>query len=305
MSNHSGIVTRLLLVVGLFFNLAVFADDIDIAIVGGTSFGHPPDFGKGLVEIEKTFTVNTDAGESPPIYQMRYRGKSFYYIRMHGEEGRPPDEADGFNFVRTWAALHKLGVKFAFGGATAGGIDPDYEIGDLIIAHDLVILNSQRPQNVLRASGIERPGIFPNFAQPISTELRQLLIDIATEKYPGKVYENGVIMQDDPGRFETPAEIRMMRVMGADHVTHNVATEAVYARQLGIHFAVLNSISNPAVGVRPFSYEDMQNGVQQIAAYAVPIVLEAVLRIDDIRDQIDPESIGVSYEGVYTKPAND
>lgn len=305
MAKYGWAVARLVLVVGLSFNLTVFADDIDIAIVGGTSFGHPPDFGEDLVKIEKTFTVQTDAGESPPIYQMRYRGKSFYYIQMHGEESRPPDEADGFNFVRTWAALHKLGVKFAFGGATSGGIDPAYEIGDLIVAHDFIILNSQRPQNVLRATGIERPGIFPNFAEPFTEELRQLLIDIANEKYPGKVYEKGVILQDDPGRFETPAEIRMMRVMGADHVTHNVVTEAIYARQLGIHFAVLNSVSNPAMGVRTFSYEDMQNGVQQISAHAVPIVLEAVLRIDDIRDKIDPESIGASYEGVYTKPAND
>ncbi len=47
----------------------------------------------------------------------------------------------------------------------------------------------------------------------------------------------------------------------------------------------------------------MQNGVQQIAAYAVPIVLEAVLRIDDIRDEIDPDSAGKSYEGTFTNPA--
>ena len=157
-----------------------------------------------MAAIERTFTVTTDSGESPPIYQMRYGDKSFYYIHMHGEEMAPADEPEGWNFVRTWAALHQLGVKFAFGGATAGGIDPDYEIGDMIVAHDVIIMNSHRPQNVLQASGIKRPGIFPNFEQPISVELRQLLIDVANEKYPGKVYEMGVIFQDDPGRFETP-----------------------------------------------------------------------------------------------------
>ena len=302
MKNYFRVTIPLLLIVWLSFSLPGYAQDIDIAIVGGTSFGYPPDFGKDLVEIDRTFTVTTEVGESPPIYQMNYSGTSFYYVQMHGVENRPLEEPDGWHFVRTWAALYKLGVKFAFGGATNGGIDPAYEIGDMIVAHDMILLNSHRPQNILRASGISRPGIFPNFEQPFSVELRKLLIDIANTKYPGRVYESGVFIQDDPGRFETPAEIRMMRIMGADHVSHNVGTEATYARQLGIHFAVLNSISNPANGVRPYEYEDMQNGVQKIAAYAVPIVLEAVLRIDEIRDEIDPDSAGKSYEGTYTNP---
>ncbi len=78
-----------ILVASLLFNLTVFAQDIDIAIVGGTSFGHPPDFAKDMAAIERTFTVTTDSGESPPIYQMRYGDKSFYYIHMHGEENAP------------------------------------------------------------------------------------------------------------------------------------------------------------------------------------------------------------------------
>ena len=305
MKRLNGWIVCLTFAVGLACTFAVAADDIDIAIVGGTSFGHPPDFGKGLVEVERTFTVSTAVGESSPIYQIRYNDQSFYYVQMHGVENKPEGEADGWHFVRTWVALYNLGVKFVFGGATSGGIDSEYEIGDMVVADDFIIIGSHRPQNVLRAAKISRPGIFPNFAAPFSEDLRKLLIEIATAKYPGEVYEKGVMVQDDPGRFETPAEIRMMRVMGGDHVSHNVVTETIYARQLGIHFAALNSISNPAVGVRPFKYENMQNGVQQIAEYAVPIVLEAVTRIDEIRGSIDADAIEEAYEGTYTKPAND
>ena len=295
----------LLVVAGFTYGLNVQGQEIDIAVVGGTSFGYAPDFGKGLVELEKTFTVSTAAGESPPIYQMRYAGTSFYYVQMHGVENSPGDEPDGWNFVRTWAALYELGVKFVFGGASSGGINPDYEIGDLVVANDFIVMASHRPQNVLRAAGISRPGIFPNFERPFSEDLRTILIDIATDRYPGKVYTEGVMMQDDPGRFETPAEIRMMRTLGGDHVSHNVVTEAIYARQLGIHFAALNSISNPAVGVRSFTYEDMQQGVQQIASFAVPIVLAAVQRVDELRDTIRPDAIEQQYEGSYTKPPED
>lgn len=294
-----------LLLIVLFSGDQAAAQEIDIAVVGGTSFGYAPDFGKDLVQLERTFSVSTPAGESPPIHQMRYRDTTFYYIQMHGVEGAPDDEADGWHFVRTWAALYELGVRFVFGGATSGGIDPEYKIGDMIVASDFIVMASHRPQNVLRAAGLTRPGIFPNFERPFSEDLRQVLIDIAQEQYPGTVYTEGVMMQDDPGRFETPAEIRMMRILGSDHVSHNVVTEAIYARQLGIHFAALNSISNPAVGVRSFTYEDMQNGVQQIAAHAVPIVLEAVTRIDNIRDSIRPDAIEQRYEGSYTNPSEE
>jgi purine nucleoside phosphorylase len=101
-------------------------------------------------------------------------------------------------------------------------------------------------------------------------------------------------------RFETPAEIRMMRGFGGDMVTHNVVTEAVYARQLGIHFAVLNSISNPATGLKPYTYEDMQDSVARIAAGAVPVVLEVIARIPELDHTCGYGCIGEPFEGSYT-----
>jgi hypothetical protein len=77
--------------------------------------------------------------------------------------------------------------------------------------------------------------------------------------------------------LNAPAEIRMYRAMGGDIVTHNVGTEAIYARQLGIHFAVVNSISNPAEGVCPFTIQEELASRQAISKGAVPIVLEAIV----------------------------
>jgi len=273
-----------------------------IALVGGTSFGYPPDFGKGLVEEEGSFTVQTEAGESPPIYRMRYQGVPFYYIRMHGDEGRKENQKTGWEFVTTWAALHQLGVTHAFGGATGGAINTGYDFDDLLIADDLILYANQRPQNVLNAAGIERKGVFPNFATPLCPDLRRLLIEEARKTYHGRIHTSGVMIQDDPGRFETPAEIRMMRGLGADWVSHNVGTETIYARQLGIHFALLNSVSNPAVGTRAFTFEDMQNSVQRITAGSVPIVLKCIARVPNLQHTCGTECTGEPYEGSYTNP---
>jgi 5'-methylthioadenosine phosphorylase len=272
-----------------------------VAVVGGTTFGDPASFGKGLVSDEGSFTVETNAGTSPPIHRLRFKGTPLYYVRLHGVEGAPENEPPGWNMVRTFAALHQLGVTHAFGGATCGGINPAYDYDDLVVVDDFILIGNQRPQSILRAARIERPGIFPSFAVPFCPDLRRLLLEEARRSYPGRVHASGVMLQDDPGRFETPAEVRMMRALGGDMVSHNVVSEAIYARQLGIHFALLNSISNPATGVRPFSFEDMQDSVARISARAVPIVLEALRAVSHLVPSCGTGCVGESYRGSYTK----
>jgi 5'-methylthioadenosine phosphorylase len=274
-----------------------------IAVVGGTSFGYPPDFAKGLASDEGSFTVETDVGESPPIFRMRYKDVPFYYIQAHGRSPKKDSKItapSGDEYVKTWVALHQLGVQYALGGATAGAINPDYDFDDFVIADDFILIGNQRPQSVLAAGGIVRDNRFDSFAVPFCPDLRRLLIDESRKSYQGRVHPSGVIVQDDPMRFETPAEIRMMRGLGGDMVTHNVVTEAVYARQLGIHFAVLNSVSNPATGLKPYTYEDMQDSVTRIAAGAVPVVLEVIARIPKLEHTCGYGCIGEPFEGSYT-----
>jgi 5'-methylthioadenosine phosphorylase len=280
-------------------------ESVTVAVVGGTTFGHPPDFGRGLVEEEATFTVQTAAGESPTLYQLRYAGTSFYYVRMHGEEARRSGEPEGWEFVKTWAALHELGVSDVLGGATCGGINAAYREDDLVVVDDFVILGNPRPRSILRAAGIQRGGRFPRFDVPFCPDLRRLLIEEARAYAAGRVHDSGVLFQGDPGRFETPAEIRLMRQGGADLVSLNVATEAVYARQLGIHFALLCSISNPAVGLGPFSFQGMQASVSRIATGSVPIVLRCIARVPTLEHACGDGCTGERYTGSYTLPESE
>ena len=239
---------------------------------------------------------------SPPITRMRYRDVSFYFVRGHIPD--PPGSAGppGGTKVSTWAALYQLGVKQVFGGDVCGSINRDYDFDDLVVVDDFLLLDNQRPQSILQAAGLSRPGIFPDFQVPFCPDLRRLYIEVASKNYPGRVFQKGVVLQDDPGRFETPAEIHRMRLIGADLVTHNVVTEAVYARQLGIHFALLNSVSNPAVGVKPFTFKDMQESVQRIARAAVPVLLESIVRAANIEHTCGFGCIGQPTEGTFTDP---
>jgi hypothetical protein len=71
---------------------------------------------------------------------------------------------------------------------------------------------------------------------------------------------------------------------------------------LGIRWAAICSIANPAVGVRPFSFKDMQESVQRIAAQAIPIVLKTIERIPDEAMDPEPISTGEVFTGSYADP---
>jgi len=282
-------------------------ENIFIAVVGGTSFGVPEAFGKGLVQEEGSFTINTKAGKSPTIYKMRYKDVPFYYIRMYGAESALTGEREGLHHIRTWLALYELGVTHAIGGASSGGIRTDYDFDDLVIVDDFMEMEVNRPQNILKYAEMERPGIFANYVQPFSPSLRTMLIEQAMarqEGYSGELYTTGTFVQHNPERFETAAEIRAIRILGGDLTSLNIATCAVYARQLGIRFAALCSIANPAAGVRPFTFKDMQESVQRIALQAIPIVLEVIASIPSDKKAMGPETIstGEQYQGSYTNP---
>ncbi|MGF1530693.1 MAG: hypothetical protein ACFCU4_04970 [Puniceicoccaceae bacterium] len=279
---------------------------IFIAVVGGTTFGTPEKFGDGLVEKEGEFSFQTKAGPSPIIYRMRYKEVPFYYIPIYGMDSRKPGDPEYAYHLRTWTALYELGVTHALSGATAGGIKPEYDYDDIFLIDDFMEFRTSRPNNVLELSGHQRPGIFPNFEAPISPSLHQLLVEESHKKasqgYSGKIYPNGVFFQFAPGRFESPAEIRAMAQLGADITSMNQATCIIYARQFGIRFASICSVSNPAVGVRPFTFEEMQQSVQRIAAFAVPVVLEVIARIPEEAMQPEPSSTGDTFEGSYLNP---
>ena len=299
------LVSLFVLLIG--FPILSFADEekIFIAVVGGTSFGAPEKFGEGLVKEEGFIQIETPVGLGPKLYKMRYKGVPFYYVRMYGFETKVKGENDGNVHVRTWYSLYKAGVTHALGGASSGAIRTDWDYDDLVIIDDFMVMENQRPQDILDVTGIERPGIFPSFAHPFSPSLRKLLIDEARKAQPGytgKLWEHGVFFQNNPGRFETAAEIRAMRILGGEITSLNVGTCTEYARQLGIRWATICSIANPAVGVRPFSFKDMQDSVQRIAAQAIPIVLETISRIPEEAMDPEPISTGEVFTGSYADP---
>jgi 5'-methylthioadenosine phosphorylase len=253
-----------------------------IAVVGGTFMNDALLKRKEL--IKGSFKLKTKVGESPTIYACEADGIPFYYIHGHGEG----------KWVETWAALYDLGVRDAIGGATAGGINKSMKLYDYVVPDDFIDMNVDRPLSMPLIVYKDPNSIpLPRYTPAMDPLLRKLLIEEtrkavrASREYDDvQVHEQGVVIQARGGRFETPAEIRMFATWGADVVTMNVATEMAYARMMGINYASLIAISNPAEGVGEWDWETLKDVYPRLNPLSLSIVLAALPRIAAIGDDV-------------------
>jgi 5'-methylthioadenosine phosphorylase len=246
-----------------------------IAVVGGTFINDALLKQPGLVKGH--FTVKTKVGESPRIYYAETGDIPFYYVHAHGEG----------KWVETWAALYDLGVKEAIGGATAGGINPAMKLYDYVVPHDFIDLNVDRPLAMPQIVYHDPKSIpLPRYVPAMDPLLRDILISEtrralrASHDYDDvQLHEQGVVVQARGGRFETASEIRMFRQWGSDLVTMNIATEMAYARMMGINYASLVAISNPAEGVGEWDWETLKKVYPRLNPLSLNIVLAAIPKI--------------------------
>lgn len=272
-----------------------------IALVGGTFINDALLKSKGI--LKGSFTIQTRAGESPAIYYAETGGVPFYYVNMHGEG----------KYVETWAALSQLGVRDAIGGATAGGINPSMKLYDYVVPHDFIDMNVTRPLAMPREVH-EDPDLvpIPRYVPAMDPLLREILIDEtrtairASHAYDDiGLHEQGVVIQSRGGRFETASEVRMFGLWGADVVTMNIGTEMTYARMMGINYAALVSISNPAEGVGDWDWDTIKGVYPRINPLSLGIALAAIPRIAKIGDEVPRVGDGLRFHPEMTSTTAD
>lgn len=273
--------------------------DAHIAIIGGTFVNDALLLREGV--LGEPFTLETKLGESPPIYPGSANGIDFYYVHSHG---RPALQA-------AWVALYDLGVTEVIGGATAGGITPSMQPYDYVVPHDFIDMNVDRPLSFPRDIYRDPDNIpLPRVLPAMDPDLRTILIDETRKRIRASddyddidLHEAGVIVQARGGRFETAAEIRMFARWGGDVVTMNVGTEIAYARMLGMNYACLINISNPAEGVAAWDFAEMPPLYRRINPLSVDIVLAALPRIAALAGKERAGDSLIFHPEMTSKPA--
>jgi len=143
--------------------------------------------------------------------------------------------------------LGVLGVKTLILTNAAGGINTRFAKGGLMIIDDHINLLGSNP---LIGPNDERFGPrFPDMTEVYSARLRQLAVDAAAAR--DIPVERGVYVGLHGPSYETPAEIRYLRTIGADAVGMSTVPEAIVARQMGVEVLGISCITNMAAGVLP------------------------------------------------------
>lgn len=171
--------------------------------------------------------------------------------------------------------MYELGIKTLFVSNAAGGTNPDFEIGDLMIINDHI---NGMPENPLRGKNFPTGPRFPDMSEAYDKSLIEKAVAIAREK--GIKVQHGVYLATQGPTFETPAEYKMFRVWGADAVGMSTVPEVIVANHCGIKCFGISIITDLGVEgkIVEVSHEEVQKAANAVQPLMAEIMREMINR---------------------------
>ena len=169
-----------------------------------------------------------------------------------------------------------MGAEILFLTNASGGVNSDFKAGDLMLITDHI---STFVPNPLIGSNIEELGTrFPDMSTVYDNELQNILRETAKDNNIS--LKEGIYLQLTGPSFESPAEIRMVRTLGADAVGMSTVVEAITANHMGMRICGISCVCNLAAGMNdnPLTHDEVQEAANMAAPLFMKLVGEAVKR---------------------------
>ena len=236
----------------------------EIGLILGSGLGDFAESIEAVATVEyndiEGFPVSTVAGHKGRFVFGYMQGKKVVAMqgRVHYYEGYPIGDV-----VMPPRIMGMLGIKKLILTNAAGGINESFKPGDFMIITDHI---SDFVPSPLIGRNIEELGVrFPDMSEVYSKRARAI-IESCAEKF-GIAIKEGVYIQLTGPNYETPAEIRMCRTLGADAVGMSTACEAMAARHMGIEVCGISCITNMAAGIskEKLSHKEVQETADRVA----------------------------------------
>lgn len=250
----------------------------EIGIVLGTGLGGIVN----MMDIDKkidyhdipNFPVSTVSGHSGTLIYGQLSGKTV--VAMQGR----------FHFYEGWSmqevtfpirVMKLLGVEKLIVSNACGGVNPDFEVGDVMIINDHI---NMMPEHPLRGENDSRFGPrFVDMHEPYSRKMIEIMKSVA-ESNRIKIHE-GVYLALQGPTFETPAEYRMVKLMGADAVGMSTVPEVIVAKHMGLDCFGLSVITDLGLEgkIEEVSHEAVQAAAKSSEKMIGKLVEEFISKI--------------------------
>lgn len=232
---------------------------IDLGLIGGYNLDK-------ILENKKSFSFKTKFGKpSSKIYLGEINNKKIALILRHGKKGKILPHQ--INHLANIYSFYQLKVKKIIAICAAGSLKREKKPADFVFLSDFIWLNS-KPLTFKKTKHLD-------LTNPFSENLRKKLIESA-QKLKIRFHQNGVYWHTLGPRFETKAEIKMMKNF-ADLVGMTNAPEVILANELKIEIATVAIVSNYACGIskKKISYQE----VEEIMAKKQPIIKKLIYNL--------------------------
>jgi purine-nucleoside phosphorylase len=172
--------------------------------------------------------------------------------------------------------IGRLGIKQLIVTNAAGGINTKFKAGDLMLISDHINMMGMNP---LRGPNVEDLGVrFPDMTEAYPESLREIAKDVAREL--GQLIQEGVYLALSGPTYETPAEIRAFRTLGADAVGMSTVPEVIAMSQMQIPVLGISCITNMAAGIlkQKLTHQEVMDTTARVQKEFTALVLGCLQR---------------------------
>jgi len=248
-----------------------------IAIIGGSGMYDILD------EIKRVERVSTPRGVST-VYIGYLGDEEVAFLPRHDRDHSIPPHM--INYRSNIYALHSLGVERIYATNAVGSLREDIKPGTLRVVTNFIDFTKNRPttfydgQEVRLRDGRRIRGVVHvDMTMPVCPELTRILDEILLERYDYPRPPHVIYACMEGPRFETPAEINMLRILGADVVGMTLCPEIVLARELEMCYVSLAIVTNYAAGIQEkVSHREVIELFDRLRPEVIEILKEAVKR---------------------------
>ena len=250
----------------------------EIAIVLGSGLG---DYAESI-EIVKTipyseiegFPVSTISGHKGQFVFGYENGVPVVIMqgRVHYYEGYTMEQV-----VLSIYLMKLMGAKILFLTNAAGGVNENFAVGDFMLINDHI--SSFIPSPLIGPNLDQFGTRFPDMSEVYKQSLRDIILETAKELQID--LKEGVYLQFTGPAYESPAEIRMSRILGADAVGMSTVCEALVANQIGMTVCGISCITNMACGIleQPLDHTEVKETADRVAPLFKALVKQSLIRI--------------------------